>query len=136
MASRSRYVYLLAEHHDGTELETDCALLGAWPSCPASRCRGPGAETAAGWSAFLRELCDRRQLLRNYTQNIDDLERKAGLCTDLERGVGVECVQLHGTLGCLRCAYCSMRVSWDKDDREAVTMMGQSTSLPIVLSCI
>ncbi|KAI0165317.1 DHS-like NAD/FAD-binding domain-containing protein [Hypoxylon sp. FL1284] len=81
---------------------------------------------------FLRELCDRRQLLRNHTQNIDDLERKAGLCTDLERGVGVECVQLHGTLGCLRYAYCSMRVSWDEDDREAVTMLGQA---PVCPSC-
>jgi NAD-dependent histone deacetylase SIR2 len=34
------------------------------------------------------------------------LETKEGLSTDLEIP-GVECVQLHGSLGLLRCSYCS-----------------------------
>ncbi|KAH9905208.1 DHS-like NAD/FAD-binding domain-containing protein [Xylariomycetidae sp. FL2044] len=48
---------------------------------------------------FIRELCVQGRLIRNYTQNIDDREREAGLCTDLQRGyvgydftVGVLCL--------------------------------------------
>jgi NAD-dependent histone deacetylase SIR2 len=46
------------------------------------------------------------KLVRNYTQNIDMLENKAGLSTDLSTP-GVQCVQLHGSLRLLRCSYCS-----------------------------
>ncbi|KAI1488793.1 DHS-like NAD/FAD-binding domain-containing protein [Biscogniauxia mediterranea] len=81
---------------------------------------------------FIRELCRRGQLIRNYTQNIDDLERKAGLNTDLQYGAGtrrgergIECVQLHGSLRFLRRSYCNMQTSWDEYGREAATLSGQ-----------
>ncbi|KAI0131060.1 DHS-like NAD/FAD-binding domain-containing protein [Daldinia grandis] len=86
---------------------------------------------------FIRELCVRGQLIRNYTQNIDDQERKAGLCTDLQRGTGtrrgeggVECVQLHGSLRFLRCSYCNMQVRWHRNGRETATMSGQQPVCP------
>ncbi|TVY44951.1 NAD-dependent histone deacetylase [Lachnellula occidentalis] len=79
---------------------------------------------------FIKVLRDSGRLVRNYTQNIDLLEERLGLCTDLGRGVGnrarfhyktqqeprpldiggdsphnggVEVVLLHGSLGQLRC---------------------------------
>lgn len=74
---------------------------------------------------FIKNLSISNKLLRNYTQNIDAIERKVGLCTDLTRGPvvrrlettgnhsgsdkGVECVQLHGSLRNLRCLRCGKR---------------------------
>ncbi len=51
---------------------------------------------------FIRLLRDRGQLLRCYTQNIDMLDRKAGLSTNLKDHEVGECVQLHGTLQFLK----------------------------------
>jgi NAD-dependent SIR2 family protein deacetylase len=67
---------------------------------------------------FLKDLSRSGRLVQAYTQNIDHLEEKAGLSTDLSKGIGawvssdlahsagvpplgrlsqgVECVQLHG----------------------------------------
>ncbi|KAH8768389.1 DHS-like NAD/FAD-binding domain-containing protein [Diaporthe sp. PMI_573] len=56
---------------------------------------------------LIKELSNRGKLLRCYTQNIDMLEAKAGLSTDLNRP-GVECVLLHGSLRLLRCSHCSL----------------------------
>ncbi|KAG8157822.1 hypothetical protein KVR01_012484 [Diaporthe batatas] len=55
---------------------------------------------------LIKELANRGKLLRCYTQNIDMLEAKAGLSTDLNRPE-VECVQLHGSFRLLRCSFCS-----------------------------
>ncbi|PIA15308.1 DHS-like NAD/FAD-binding domain-containing protein, partial [Coemansia reversa NRRL 1564] len=46
---------------------------------------------------FLRQLADRGMLLRSYTQNIDGLERKAGLAV----------VPLHGSMDRLACQLCA-----------------------------
>ncbi|TVY43110.1 NAD-dependent histone deacetylase [Lachnellula subtilissima] len=97
------------------------------------------------------------RLVRNYTQNIDLLEERLGLCTDLGRGAGnrarfhyktqqearpldiagdsphnggVEVVLLHGSLGKLRCGICAKLSSWDDPDREAATLSGQAPDCP------
>lgn len=112
---------------------------------------------------FIRSLRDSGRLVRNYTQNIDCLEEREGLSTDLELGAGdrtrfqakvqgkslpageegrgkdatlatgVECVLLHGSLRKLRCGVCSKLTSWDEEDREAITMAGSAPDCP---SCI
>jgi NAD-dependent SIR2 family protein deacetylase len=67
------------------------------------------AKTAAGaqptaFHKLLKELLCRGILGRTYTQNIDNLELKAGL-----EGVGEEpnCVQLHGSLMEVQCTQCA-----------------------------
>jgi len=105
---------------------------------------------------FIRTLRDAGKLVRNYTQNIDCLEERMDLCTDLERGPGnrarfssrvqrehrptdikrdsahdggVECVQLHGSLVALRCQVCGKGCSWDAS-REATTLSGYAPDCP------
>ena len=102
---------------------------------------------------FIRSLRDNGRLVRNYTQNIDCLEEREGLCTELKRGVGnksrfkpkikreslnnqdtahdngVECVLLHGSLSDLRCGVCAKLSSWD-GDREEVTLAGSAPDCP------
>ncbi|KAJ2156166.1 NAD-dependent deacetylase hst3 [Coemansia sp. RSA 552] len=66
---------------------------------------------------FIRRLADRGMLLRSYTQNIDGLERKAGLAVwdpyraqDSEGYVAwqqAQSVPLHGTMDHLTCQLCS-----------------------------
>ena len=105
---------------------------------------------------FIRTLRDAGKLVRNYTQNIDCLEERMDLCTDLERGPGnrarfsskiqrehrpteikrdsphdggVECVQLHGSIVALRCQVCGKGCSWDAS-REATTLSGHAPDCP------
>lgn len=51
-------------------------------------------------------LRDGGRLLRCYTQNVDMLETRAGLVTDLDSS-RVDCIQLHGSLELLCCSICS-----------------------------
>lgn len=107
---------------------------------------------------FIRALRDSGRLVRTYTQNIDSLEAREGLSTDLSLGPGnrarfqaknqfskpdatdpdsphdrgVECVLLHGSLERLRCGKCDKLTSWD-EAREEVTSSGQAPDCP---SCI
>ena len=88
---------------------------------------------------FLRTLRERRKLIRVYSQNIDGLESRAGLTSDLSKGKGLrgrfarramdspkstahsshthesgcEVVQLHGDLSHVRCTQCSSVNPWD-----------------------
>lgn len=55
----------------------------------------------------IKGLDTQGQLLRWYTQNIDMLETKTGLSTDLNEEYDLSCIQLHGSLSFLRCTYCS-----------------------------
>jgi NAD-dependent SIR2 family protein deacetylase len=100
---------------------------------------------------FLRVLRDGGRLVRNYTQNIDLLEEREGLVTDISLGPGnrsrfhskstreprpgnverdhpqfggVEVVALHGSLATLRCQLCSKPSSWDDPDNLAATLAG------------
>lgn len=99
---------------------------------------------------FTKTLRDTHKLVRCYTQNIDGLEAREGLCSNMSRGTGsrarftkkvlekprsdapimpgsdrdggCEVVQLHGELEDLRCTLCQKTCSWE-DGRE-VTLLG------------
>lgn len=103
---------------------------------------------------FIRTLRDSRRLIRCYTQNIDGLEAREGLCTTLERGKGsrsrftrktehlpnsaasvlpggrldggCEVVQLHGDLEVLRCNICNATCAWEEENREALLLGGRT----------
>lgn len=109
---------------------------------------------------FIRTLRDSQKLVRCYTQNIDGLEAREGLCTELERGKGsrsrftkktlalpkaparklpggdqyggCEVVQLHGDLDTLRCTLCQKICGWEEGGREALLLSGKA---PECLSC-
>jgi NAD-dependent SIR2 family protein deacetylase len=94
---------------------------------------------------FIRTLRDGGRLMRCYTQNIDGLERREGLSTDLEHGKGnrkrftkkiweaplpdqprnsdadggCEVVPLHGDLEVLRCTLCHETCPWSEEATEA-----------------
>ncbi|KAK5958289.1 NAD-dependent deacetylase hst3 [Knufia fluminis] len=93
---------------------------------------------------FVRTLRDGGRLMRCYTQNIDGLEAREGLCMDLTRGrgnkrrfmkknyetprpqetqgtdfeSGCEVVQLHGELSNLRCRVCATEQEWTESETE------------------
>ena len=93
---------------------------------------------------FIRTLRDGGRLMRCYTQNIDGLENREGLSTDLRRGKGnkrrfmkkhyeaplpqqtvgtdfdggCEVVQLHGDLETLRCTVCATQFTWTENETE------------------
>ena len=109
---------------------------------------------------FIRTLRDSRKLVRCYTQNIDGLESREGLCADLSRGKGTrarftqkvmekprasiqslpkgdqdggcEVVQLHGDLDVLRCNLCQKTCGWETKSREALLLDGKA---PECLEC-
>lgn len=96
---------------------------------------------------FIRALRDGGRLARNYTQNIDLLEEREGLCTDLTAGTGIrskskresehvhrirgcETVPLHGTLSGLRCGLCSKSSDWDEPARKDAIQAGVAPDCP------
>ena len=109
---------------------------------------------------FIRTLRDGGRLVRNYTQNIDGLEARLGLCTDIGRGKGsrsrftrrvlakprplvpvlpgseldggCEVVQLHGDLESLRCTHCQKICAWG-DEQEQTLLGGQA---PLCKLCV
>lgn len=109
---------------------------------------------------FIRTIRDSRKLVRCYTQNIDGLESRLGLCMDLERGRGdrsrftaksmrtpraglaampgrstdggCQVVPLHGDLNLLRCTLCQQTSGWEESGREASFLRGKA---PECLSC-
>ena len=108
---------------------------------------------------FIRTLRDSQRLMRCYTQNIDGLEAREGLCNELERGKGsrtrfskksmalpkaptrtlqggdqdggCEVVPLHGDLDVLRCTLCQKTCGWE-GGREALLLNGKA---PECMSC-
>ena len=113
---------------------------------------------ASATHRFIRQLRDQRKLVRCYTQNIDGLELRVGLNTDLDRSKGnrarftkkavqlpysvvhelpgkildggCEVVQLHGDLEVLRCTICGGNFDWDRNEREAVFLSGDAPDCP------
>ncbi|KAL8900825.1 MAG: hypothetical protein Q9207_005502 [Kuettlingeria erythrocarpa] len=109
---------------------------------------------------FIRTMRDSQKLVRCYTQNIDGLESRLGLCMDLDRGRGnkarftaksksapyvparraaggdmdggCEVVPLHGDLAVLRCTLCYKTCGWEEHGREATLQGGQA---PECFSC-
>lgn len=95
-------------------------------------------EDTSATHKFIRTLRDGGRLMRCYTQNIDGLEAREGLCMDLKAGrgnkrrfmkknfetprpattkgtdfeSGCEVVQLHGELSNLRCRVCAIEQDW------------------------
>ncbi|KAJ1718804.1 NAD-dependent deacetylase hst3, partial [Coemansia biformis] len=73
---------------------------------------------------FIRQLADRGMLLRSYTQNIDGLERKAGLAVwdpySPKGSAGhvpwqdAQSVPLHGTMDRLTCQLCAASVPFEQ----------------------
>ncbi|KAI9816271.1 MAG: hypothetical protein M1827_001872 [Pycnora praestabilis] len=108
---------------------------------------------------FIRILRDTGRLVRCYTQNIDGLEARDGLCSDLTRGKGsrtrfakkvvdkprplepvlpghevdggCEVVQLHGDLERLRCILCQGLCNWDEESREKHLLNGKAPNCSI-----
>ena len=98
---------------------------------------------------FIKVLRDTRKLVRCYTQNIDGLETREGLNTDMTQGKGnrarftkksmegqrlpartqpgadldggCEVVQLHGDLRALRCTLCQQTCEWE--DRHSTRLL-------------
>lgn len=113
-------------------------------------------KTTSPTHKFIKTLRDTRKLVRCYTQNIDGLETRQGLCSDMTRGKGnrarftkkvlqrprstapimpgsdrdggCEVVQLHGELENLRCTLCQKTCSWDEDGLEATLLRGEAPS--------
>lgn len=101
-------------------------------------------EEASATHKFIRTLRDGGRLMRCYTQNIDGLEAREGLCMDLKAGKGnkrrfmkknyetprptttkgtdfesgCEVVQLHGELSNLRCRVCATEQDWSDSATE------------------
>jgi NAD-dependent histone deacetylase SIR2 len=113
--------------------------------------------TTTSTHKFIRTLRDGGRLVRNYTQNIDCLEEREGLCTELTAGAGnrsrfhsktqreprptmvnadsahnggVEVVLLHGSLRGLRCGICARLCSWELEDRQSATSSGSAPDCP------
>lgn len=68
---------------------------------------------------FIRTLRDQGKLLRYYTQNVDELDDRAGLSTDLGEN-SVECVPLHGSIHSLRCPTCCGIHKWNATLRATI----------------
>lgn len=117
-----------------------------------------GVTKASRTHGFLRVLRDANRLIRCYTQNIDGLEAREGLCTDMSRGQGCrsrfsrrstqlprspardcpggdldggcEVVQLHGNLEVLKCSLCRATCKWEEQGREARILLGEAPTCP------
>lgn len=109
---------------------------------------------------FIKLLRDQRRLVRTYTQNIDGLEGRTGLQTDLGHGAGskarftkralalppsltehvpgstlhggCEAVPLHGDLDMLRCSVCQSLMPWDQGDPQSASLLqGRAPDCPV-----
>ena len=59
---------------------------------------------------FIKELGDMKKLMRVYTQNIDDLDKRAGLLVGDELSDNV--IQLHGELETVYCTFCKISIEF------------------------
>ena len=112
---------------------------------------------------FIRTLRDRQKLVRCYTQNIDGLEARERMTTDLELGKGnqkrfakkcverpltpihrrpggeldpgCEVVQLHGELNTLRCTLCQKTSPWESEKSQHITSLLAGRA-PLCQACL
>lgn len=117
-----------------------------------------GVKQTSRAHGFIRALRDGNRLIRCYTQNIDGLEAREGLCTDMDRGHGrrtrfsrkstqlprssahcfpggaldggCEVVQLHGNLEVLKCSFCRATCGWEEQGREVRFLLGEAPTCP------
>ena len=64
---------------------------------------------------FIQNLNTQGKLLRCYTQNIDDLDKRAGLTVGDK--VTDKCIQVHGDLDIVYCTFCKMTMEFNDDIR-------------------
>jgi NAD-dependent histone deacetylase SIR2 len=74
---------------------------------------------------FLKRLQEDGKLLRIYTQNIDDLDKRSGL--DIGYTPSDQVVQMHGELETVKCTLCSHS---QKFDQQLTVLFEAGTSLP------
>lgn len=99
---------------------------------------------------FIRKMSETGRLLRCYTQNIDGLEEREGMTTNLSLGKGkrkrtstvlagiveseeekgCQVVQLHGDLNALRCTQCQGLCKYDKEKVESL-LDGTAPECPV-----
>ncbi|KAM7209800.1 DHS-like NAD/FAD-binding domain containing protein [Rhypophila decipiens] len=80
---------------------------------------------------FIRKLRDVGKLVRHYTQNMDCLEEKAGLSTDVRKGLeSAECVLLHGSLYHFRCSNCPTTFRQVEGNREMESALDPESPCP------
>ncbi|KAJ2711916.1 NAD-dependent deacetylase hst3 [Coemansia spiralis] len=97
------------------------AVFYQWMTLLRTQCAAAHPGVVHG---FIRQLADRGQLLRSYTQNIDGLERKAGLVVwdpysakdspDYVPWQDAQSVPLHGTMDHLTCQLCAALVPFER----------------------
>ena len=97
------------------------------PFCTLARELFPGQHKPTATHAFLRLLQDKGLLLRCYTQNIDTLERVAGIAPE-------NLVEAHGSFGSASCVECQTAVALqtyrDQIDQSATPHCGCTLNIP------
>ncbi|ORX83159.1 DHS-like NAD/FAD-binding domain-containing protein [Anaeromyces robustus] len=78
---------------------------------------------------FVKELDNQGKLLRCYTQNIDSLERRLQLSTDITDKKNAKIVQLHGDMDRVVCTLCQETFEF-KDEYQAIFKEGNSIPCP------
>jgi len=76
---------------------------------------------------FVKELDNQGKLLRCYTQNIDSLERRLQLSTDITDKKNVKIVQLHGDMDRVVCTLCQETFEFTNDHK---TVFKEGNSVP------
>lgn len=77
---------------------------------------------------YLNDMKDDGRLLRCYTQNLDQLEERAGLKPAEDDSPG-DVVHCHGSFGQLKCLNCESLSPWDAETEE-LTIKGEAPQCP------
>ncbi|TFK64374.1 DHS-like NAD/FAD-binding domain-containing protein, partial [Pluteus cervinus] len=118
---------------DATVLQ-DQGMKSAFYRFMATLKRAVDAAPPSPTHEFIKTLDDGGKLLRCYTQNIDGLEKKAGLSMsdDLQDDAS-RVVQLHAGLHTVRCTVCCTRYEWTAE-YQTLFLEGQAPDCPDCLS--
>jgi len=76
---------------------------------------------------FVKDLDSQGKLLRCYTQNIDSLERRLELSTDITDKKNAKIVQLHGDMDRVVCTLCQETFEFTKDH---INIFKEGNSVP------
>ena len=94
-----------------------------------------GAAHVTPTHRFLKNLEDQGRLLRCYTQNIDGIEERLGMSSDLENKTAsgaARVVRLHGDLNTLKCSLCKSKHVFSQSDIDCF----RSGSAPACPKCV
>lgn len=70
---------------------------------------------------FIKKMDDEGKLLRCYTQNIDSIEKRLGLSSDLAQQKSLKVVQLHGDLLNVICTMCKTKYPFEEEILEIIS---------------